>query len=236
MLDIEGTTTPIAFVSGVLFPYARAHLREFLAAQVGIAELQGLLRVLQSERAHDAALGSNPPALEDSPPAARLESVAAYVEWLMDRDRKSSGLKRLQGMIWKRGYEDGALKGEVFPDVVPALERWHVAAIDVASYSSGSELAQRLLFGSTAAGDLTPLIRQFFDTRVGPKIAPTSYARIADAMGCPCGALVFVSDVVAELNAACAAGAATLLCVRPGNVAQPAHKHDVIESFDEIAA
>ena len=31
LLDIEGTTTPIAFVHDVLFSYARIHAKEFLA-------------------------------------------------------------------------------------------------------------------------------------------------------------------------------------------------------------
>jgi enolase-phosphatase E1 len=236
VLDIEGTTTPISFVTDVLFPYVRSHLRPFLTARFGVPELQEVLRTLQAEWAYDAALGGDPPLLEDSPPLARLESMAAYVDWLMDRDRKSSGLKRLQGMIWKGGYENATLRGDVYPDVVRALERWHIGRVDVAIYSSGSELAQRLLFGSTSAGDLTPLIRFFFDTTLGPKTASDSYAHIAEVMGRPCGELLFVSDVVAELDAASETGVPSLRCLRPGNAAQPPNDYAVIESFDEIVA
>ena len=160
--------------------------------------------------------------------------MASYVESLMDRDRKSPGLKLLQGLIWEDGYRAGVLKGEVFADVPPALQRWRDAGVDVAIYSSGSELAQQLIFGSTADGDLTRFISRFFDTAVGAKNAPASYRRIAAELGRAPHRLLFISDVTSELDAAAAAGCAVALCVRPGNRPQPDHAYPTISSFDEI--
>src|SRR5688572_31886471 len=97
----------------------------------------------------------------------------------MDRDSKSPGLKALQGMIWQEGYASGELHGVVFDDVPKALKRWRAAGIRAAIYSSGSVLAQKLIFGTTQFGDLTPLFDGFFDTAVGPKRDANSYRMIA---------------------------------------------------------
>jgi enolase-phosphatase E1 len=230
VLDIEGTTTPIAFVHDALFPFARRHLREHLQAHQSSSDLREVIRRLRGEWADDVA----PPPWSDEPDA-ELPSVAGYVEWLMDRDRKSPGLKLLQGYIWEDGYRSGALRGEVYPDVVPAILRWRASEIAVAIYSSGSVLAQRLLFAHTPAGDLTPLVNRFFDTEVGAKTSPDSYRRIAAALQCPTHRLLFVSDAGKELDAARQAGCEVLLCARPGNPAQSAPAGlDMIHGFDEI--
>ena len=235
VLDIEGTTTPIAFVYDVLFPFARLHLREFLQNPMNADALREPLQRLYEEwlvdpEARSAGDGGRL-AVGDG---GALEWAASYVGWLMDRDRKSPGLKLLQGRIWEGGYRAGVLKGEVFSDVPPALQRWRDARLDVAIYSSGSELAQRLIFGCTAYGDLTPFISRFFDTAVGAKGAPASYRRIAAELGRTPDRLVFISDVTAELDAAGSAGWAAILCVRPGNRPQPDHSYTQISSFDEI--
>jgi enolase-phosphatase E1 len=222
LLDIEGTTTPIAFVYDVLFPYARAHVRDFLRNHPDTDAIALLKREWAAE-----------PAANDAPPPAT--DLATYVEWLMDRDRKSPGLKALQGLVWQRGYRDGTLKGEVFADVPPAFERWRKKGVKTAIYSSGSVLAQRLLFGTTAFGDLTPLLAGFFDISSGVKTSSESYERIAAALDCSTGEMLFVSDVMAELDAARAAGCDALLCIRPGNV--PIHIQPIqraVHSFDEI--
>ena len=166
VLDIEGTTTPIAFVYDVLFPFARRRLRAYLRDPKNRDALREPLERLREEWSghvrpeHGHLTRDEDPSLAaGSDLGADLESVATYVNWLMDQDRKSTGLKLLQGLVWEEGYRNGELKGEVFSDVAPALRRWREAGIAVAIYSSGSELAQRLLFGSTAAGDLTPLSR-----------------------------------------------------------------------------
>ncbi len=152
----------------------------------------------------------------------------------MDQDRKSPGLKSLQGKIWEEGYRSGELQGEVYPDVLPALERWHQEGIDVAIFSSGSVQAQRSLFRSTAAGDLTRLIRDYFDTTTGPKNSPESYRRIAAALERTPAEVRFLSDVTGELDAARAAGMQTALCVRGPGSASMTGGHAVIHSFDEF--
>jgi enolase-phosphatase E1 len=234
VLDIEGTTTPIAFVHDALFPFARRHLREHLQEHRSSPDVREVIRRLRGEWADDVASDQAPPPWSDGADA-ELSSVAAYVEWLMDRDRKSPGLKLLQGYIWERGYRSGALKAEVFPDVGPAIERWRSSGIVVAIYSSGSVLAQQLLFAHTITGDLTPLVNRFFDTEVGAKTSPDSYHRIAAALHCPTHRLLFVSDARTELDAARQAGCDVLLCVRPGNPAQSAPPGlDMIHGFDEI--
>jgi len=218
LLDIEGTTTPIAFVYTVLFPYARRHM----AAYVGNRRLADL----ELEFQEDIRAGNQPP-------GSPLE-LLPYLYWLMDQDRKSTALKRIQGEIWLEGFRTGELHGEVFADVPPALEAWHAKGIDIRIFSSGSVLAQRLLFSTTAAGDLTRYLSGYFDTTTGAKNDPASYQRIANAFGFSTSDMLFVSDVTRELDAARTAGMKTLLCVRPGNHTQPAHSYSNITSFEEI--
>jgi len=240
VLDIEGTTTSIAFVYDVLFPFARRHLRGFLREHRASPELADLIVQLELEWADDVARGEAPPPWNPGGgsgalPDADVSLVAAYVEWLMDRDRKSPALKRLQGLIWERGYHSGELTSDLFADVRPALERWRAADIPIAIYSSGSALAQRLLFGHTREGDLTPHLSGFFDTAVGPKTSPESYRRIAAALAAAPERLLFVSDAAREIAAARGAGCQTAMVLRPGNPVQPlSDPIDVVRSFDEI--
>jgi enolase-phosphatase E1 len=229
VLDIEGTTTPASFVYDVLFPYARARLREFLAVHAEAPVVRNALRFLAAEWPRDAASDRKAPRLS---PDSDLAAASHYLEWLMDRDRKSTGLKIIQGEIWRGGFESGVLVGEVYPDVKPALERWRAAGRAIAIYSSGSVTAQQLLFGHSTAGDLTPLIDHYFDTTVGPKRSPDSYAAIARTLDIPASELLFVSDVDAELVAAQTAGMPTRLCVR-GAIAPPASA-PIVHSFDEL--
>jgi enolase-phosphatase E1 len=232
LLDIEGTTTPIAFVHDVLFSYARERLYAYLKAHRAESELQGLLATLRVEWQEDARTKQEPPpwALADIPAAAR------YLEWLMERDRKSPALKRLQGEIWAEGFRDGTLKGEVYADVPPALKRWRAAGLDVAIYSSGSVFAQKMLFGTTEHGDLTRLLTGFFDTGVGAKIASDSYHRIASSIGCRPSGMLFLSDAPRELDAARKAGCQALLTIRPGNQPVDTATASAIHSFEEIQA
>jgi enolase-phosphatase E1 len=218
LLDIEGTTTPISFVYDVLFPFARRRLPQYLKDRD--------LTNLKHEYDEEVRKGSHPPPWSAEP--------TAYIYWLMDQDRKSTALKNIQGEIWREGYENGELHGEVFPDVPPALERWQRNDVDVRIFSSGSILAQRLLFSSTPAGDLTTFLRGYFDTTTGPKNQPASYSMIAKSYKVPVSEILFISDVTRELDAARAAGMQTLLCIRPGNHPQPSHNHNTISTFDSI--
>jgi enolase-phosphatase E1 len=235
LLDIEGTITPISFVHDVLFPYSRSQLRSFLAKEFRSNDVIDDLARLREEHEVDRSQNMEPPPLVDGAGDDEMESIVAYVNWLIDRDRKSIGLKSLQGKIWKRGYFDGTLKAPLFADVAPALEHWHKAGLRVSIFSSGSLLAQKLLFAHTQAGDLTPLIDDYFDTGVGSKTNVESYRRIAAALRLPTREIVFISDVVAELDAAQAAGIVTRLCVRPGNqILSFPGSHQIIQGFDEI--
>ena len=208
LLDIEGTTTPISFVYDTLFPYARKRLRTFLALTRDDKEVGRAVATLTAERDADPAAG---PSVD----------VAAYAEQLMDRDSKSPGLKALQGLIWNVGYGSGGLNGVVFDDVPVALKRWKAAGMRTAIYSSGSVLAQKLIFGTTKKfGDLTPHISAFFDTAVGPKREAASYRAIASQLRVEPNRILFISDVMSELDAAAQAGCQVVLIIRPGNPPQ----------------
>jgi len=217
LLDIEGTTTPITFVHRILFPYARARLGGFVSTHRGDPAVMEAVGRLGREHAGDVSAGAEPPAWRE---AADLDGLVAYLEWLMDRDRKSPGLKALQGLIWEEGYSRGELHGLVFDDVPGAMRRWHAAGRKIAIYSSGSVLAQRRLFQTTADGDLTTIIDGFFDTGVGAKVDRGSYERIAAALQVAADRILFVSDVTAELSAARQAGCQVRLATRPGNAPQ----------------
>jgi enolase-phosphatase E1 len=218
LLDIEGTTTPISFVYDVLFPYARQRM----SAYVHNADLTDLRREYES----DVQASKNPPLWSNDP--------VPYLHWLMDQDRKSTALKRIQGEIWRNGYASGELHGVVFDDVPAALRRWHDAGIDIRIFSSGSVLAQQLIFSTTLQGDITKYLRGYYDTTTGPKIDPQSYTTIAMAFALPASEILFISDVTRELDAARAAGMQTRLCIRPGNHPQPPDTHEVTSSFATV--
>ena len=235
LLDIEGTTTPLAFVHDVLFSYARKHLKLYVQNNIDSVELKDDLAKLRSEHATDLQEGLQPPPFFEGSREVQVESFNSYASWLIERDRKSTGLKSLQGKIWRQGYLDGTLKADVFEDVPEALERWHRAGLKICIFSSGSVLAQKLLFAHTIAGDLTRYLDEFFDTTIGPKMEVESYRRIAQILQLPPNEVLFISDVVKELDAAGKAGMQTLLSIRPGNQPQEmAAAYQSIQSFNDI--
>jgi len=236
LLDIEGVSTPIDFVHQTLFSYARTHVKSFLEQNSDSAEVIADLEDLRREHEFDLQQCQDPPLLSTGSREAQLDSLITYINWLIDRNRKSRPLKSLQGKIWKQGYGDGTLKSQIFTDVAPALGHWRGAGLTIGIFSSGSVLAQRLLFEHTDAGDLTPLINHYFDTTTGPKTDPDSYRRIAATMDLPPAEVLFLSDLVRELNAANEARMQTALCIRPGNEPQDsADRYPIIHSFDEIS-
>ncbi len=211
LTDIEGTTTPIAFVRDELFPYARARLPDFLARHGAEPEVAALL----AEATHLAA--SRP--VQD-----------ALLAW-MDADAKVTPLKALQGLIWEEGYARGELLGRLYPDVPPALRQWRARGIRLYVYSSGSEAAQRLIFGHSDAGDLAGLFSGFFDTRAGAKREAASYRAIARAIGLPPGEVLFLSDVGEELDAAAQAGLLTTQLARAQDGTIASTRHPVAADF-----
>ena len=228
LLDIEGTTSSVRYVYDVLFPYARRELDSFLRTQWKNDAVQEACKQV----CRDAGwIDKEFVPADDS----RRQSIREIVLRLMDEDAKTTGLKQLQGLIWQRGFESDELQSHVFDDVPLALAKWNQRGYDVRIYSSGSVLAQRLFFQHTSAGDLTYLLRGHYDTTVGSKKETASYRKIAADYANPAPETLFISDIVAELDAAKAAGLQTALCERLGNAPQGAnHGHPVIRSFDEI--
>jgi enolase-phosphatase E1 len=222
VIDIEGTTSAISFVKDVLFPYADERLDAYV-------------REHRSEPAVDAAL-RDAAACAGEPDAGDAAILAHLHAWIAE-DRKLTPLKTLQGLIWYEGYTTTGLLGHVYPDVPPVLRAWHAAGIVLYVYSSGSVVAQRVLFAHTFAGDLTPLFAGYFDTTIGAKREADSYAAIAAQTGFRPGEMLFLSDVDAELDAARAAGMLTARLLRPADTASGATTvHPAYADFAELAA
>ena len=216
LTDIEGTTSAVSFVFDVLFPYAREHLPGFLRNHAGEPAVAAQIDAVRSE---------------SNEPDADLERVVAILlEWIA-ADRKATSLKALQGMVWAEGYRAGQIKGHVYPDAVEALQAWKQQGYALYVYSSGSIQAQKLIFGCAEVGDLTPLFSGYFDTGSGHKREVDSYNRIADAIGLPPGDILFLSDVVQELDAAHQAGMRTCGLAREGG---DLPGHQVVDSFAAI--
>lgn len=215
LTDIEGTVTPIAFVHRVLFPYARAALPALIRDRADEPPVADALRAIRAQ-------------------APDADPLAQCLAW-MDADAKVTPLKLLQGLAWQDGYESGALRSELYADVAPALRAWHAAGVRLAVYSSGSEAAQRLIFGHPPEGDLTGLFTAFLDTRIGGKCETASYAEAARRLGLPPAAILFLSDVVAELDAAAAAGLLTCQLVRPADPTLAGARHPTAPDFAAVA-
>jgi enolase-phosphatase E1 len=226
LLDVEGTVAPLTLTTEILFPYARAHFGGFLREHLIDPAVLSDLHALVTERGEES--DSDAPRYRDD-----SQDPLPYLFWLMDRDRKSTALKSLQGKIWKAGFESGQLKGILFPDVPEAFARWSAQG-RVAIYSSGSVEAQQLLFRYSSFGDLTSLLSGHFDTHSGPKNRSASYASIAATMRVDSSEGIFFSDVVRELDAAREAGFSTRLVVREGNAPiEDFHDHLSIASLTE---
>jgi len=201
LTDIEGTTSAVSFVFEVLFPFAAKHLPDFVLQH---ASEPGVAAQLQAVRA------------DSNEPDASVERVVEILlQWIAE-DRKATPLKALQGRVWEQGYKAGQLKGHVYPDAVEALKRWHQEGYALYVYSSGSIQAQQLIFGCSEAGDLSGLFSGYFDTTSGAKRDPQSYKNITAAIGLPAEQILFLSDIVEELDAAQAAGMPTCGLVRNG--------------------
>ena len=224
LTDIEGTTSSISFVKDVLFPYARDALPAFVREHGNEPGVRQWLDMVATE---------NGGICQD-------EMIVETLQGWIDQDRKHTALKALQGMVWEAGYRDGDFAAPLYPDVAPALRAWHAEGHPLAVYSSGSVPAQKLLFANTDAGDLLPLFSGFFDTEVGHKRDTHSYRLIAERLDRSPADILFLSDVVAELDAARDAGMRTVLLDRLDDYPTPrtgdaANGHVRVESFAQIA-
>ncbi len=221
LTDIEGTTSSIGFVKDVLFPYARRRLPAFIVTHADDADVAHWLH----EAAREAELVS----------ATQQEIIDLLLSWI-DADRKSTALKTLQGMIWADGYASREYRAHVYPEVARCLRAWRAQGKRLYVYSSGSVQAQKLFFANSEAGDLTPLFSGYFDTTSGPKRSAESYRRIAAAIGVAADGILFLSDVVAELDAARVAGLHTTLVARAPAICPAASVHPCVTGFDAIEA
>jgi enolase-phosphatase E1 len=234
LLDIEGTTTPIDFVTKTLFPYASQKLGSFLCENAAIAEIRALMGELRAQQDLDERNGLQPPRWDDDSEEGQVRSTAAYGQWLMARDSKCTPLKTLQGKIWQQGYSRAELKGEVYPDVPVAFERWKRQGKIICIYSSGSVLAQQLLFGTVATGELTRYITAFCDTRMGAKTDAESYRKIAASVSQEPEQFLFLSDAAKEIAAARAGGMQALLCERGARLSEQERTARVIHDFNQV--
>ncbi|TVQ08919.1 MAG: acireductone synthase [Leptolyngbya sp. DLM2.Bin27] len=200
-LDIEGTTTDIAFVKNTLFPYAEARLEAFMAEFGPTAEGRALLDQVRAE--------------VGNPDLSQAACVAQLLAWAK-ADQKVTPLKAVQGLIWEEGYRDQAYRSHLYADAAAHIQAWHRQGVPLYIYSSGSIGAQKLLFAHTIAGDLTPCLSGYFDTTTGPKVAAASYTKIAETLGLSAAALLFLSDHPGELAAARQAGWQVCAVQRPG--------------------
>lgn len=232
LLDIEGTTSSISFVYDVMFPFVRNNVASFLANSWGDEEVKKCLPLL----AEDLGKGSVEQWLGEGSAADQQTAVVDGIIGLMDADVKATGLKKLQGLIWKSGFQSGEMVAHLFDEVADCIRQWHEAGIDVRIYSSGSIQAQKLFFGHTIAGDLLDCFQGHYDTTTGAKQDAESYTKIAAEFSCSASEIIFVSDVVAELEAAKAAGLQTVLSIRPGNKpVDEGHGFDSVTGFDQIS-
>lgn len=217
--DIEGTTSSISFVHEVLFPYARRHIADFVRRNATQPEVRAQLDAVSTEAGR--------PLTDD-------EAIALLSDWI-DHDRKITPLKALQGMLWEEGYRNGDFQGHVYPDAYARLCEWSDKGLRLYVYSSGSVKAQQLLFAHTGFGDLTPMFHGYFDTTIGGKKEPASYARIVQSLGLPPEEILFLSDIQEELDAARAAGLNTVWLRREGGI-DPRAAHPQVADFSAIVA
>jgi len=223
LTDIEGTTSSISFVRDVLFPYARRALPGFVREHGHEPQVRQWLDAVATEAGG----------------LCQDEMIVETLQGWIDQDRKHTALKALQGLVWEAGYRNADFTAPIYPDAAQTLQRWHALGVPLYVYSSGSVPAQKLFFGHSDAGDLTGLFSGWYDTEVGGKRDPDSYARIADAIGVKARDILFLSDVVEELDAARAAGMQTVLVDRLDDYPQSragdaAHGHTHVASFLEV--
>lgn len=234
LLDIEGTTTPMDFVHKTLFSFAREHVYDFLERNAADPQVENIVSGLNKSYNENREKGKRPAEWSNRDIHSRCKSASEYVSWLIGIDSKDTAMKELQGLIWADGYKSHELHGEVYADVPTAMQKLHSEGIVMAIYSSGSSLAQKLIFGTTAHGDLTKYLSGFFDTGVGNKRDPESYSNISRLMGFQPSQILFLSDILEEINAARSSGLMAIQVVREGHNTAKDQDIPVISDLLEI--
>lgn len=214
--DIEGTTSDIYFVHRVLFPYSKEHLPEFVRVHWDDSDIKPYLRQIA-----EAAGGES-----------QQQVLEQLFDWV-DRDVKETALKVLQGKIWLDAFRAGVFKSHIYPDAYEAIQGWAASGVPVYIYSSGSVDAQIGIFGHTELGDLSGSLRGYFDTEVGAKRESAAYQTISERIATPASDVLFLSDVVAELDAARSAGMLTCLLIREARPTD-AGEHPEVRSFKQL--
>ncbi|MCG7200031.1 acireductone synthase [Marinobacter pelagius] len=217
LTDIEGTTSSISFVHDVLFPFAAKHLPGFVTENRDVPAVAEQLDAVAEKSGVDRT---------------DVDGLVDVLQQWIREDRKETSLKALQGMVWEQGYQQGELKGHIYPDAADYLQRWHDRGLRLFVYSSGSVKAQKLIFGFTTEGDFTPFFSGYFDTRIGGKKEADSYRNILKELGVEPETVLFLSDVEAELEAASAVGLKTAWLVREGEL--PDTSRFVARDFSEV--
>ena len=235
LLDIEGTTCPVSFVTNTLFPYAQTELKNFLEIHRNNPSIKQLIKNADEEwrqdnDEHSAILRCQ----QDESQRPTHLKIEAYLQLLITADKKSTVLKDIQGKIWREGYTTGKISSEVYEDAHESLKRWYKQGFRLAVYSSGSIEAQHLLYKYTNKGDIENLFSSWFDTHIGNKKEPSSYTEIASVMGCKTQNILFISDNSDECDAARRAGLGTLYSMRDGNPQQEPRNHPVIRHLEEV--
>ncbi len=220
LTDIEGTTTSIAFVHDVLFPYFIKNCESFALKH------PDKVKEIFEETKNRLHLSEGTELTFDEITQHFIRSAKI--------DLKETALKNLQGIVWEAGYKSGEIKSHVYDDVPDVLKFWKEKNIQLGVYSSGSVTAQKLLFAHTTFGDLTPHFSHYFDTRIGAKREAESYKKIRDVLNLNTDEILFLSDIEQELNAAQISGFQTVQLIREQTIAS--EKHRTAKNFKDLLA
>ena len=237
LLDIEGTTCPVSFVSDVLFPFAKQELSHYIKQHWDKTPRNKTIQAAKKEWLDD----QSPESMQIKQQAMKggteeIDALIQYLKHLISIDKKSTALKDLQGKIWEHGYNNGDLKSQLFPETAECLREWRKQGLTLSVYSSGSIQAQKLLYRHSPVGDLEKLFSHWFDTHTGPKKSTESYTTIAQQLQTSPGKIWFVSDNGAECDSARAAGMHTLFSLLDGNPDRDPRDHTVVQSLREVSA
>ena len=236
LLDIEGTTCPVSFVSDVLFPFAKQELSHYIKQHWDESPHKKPIQAAKKEWLNDRSTESvqiKRQVIKGE--SEEMDGLIQYLKHLISIDKKSTALKDLQGKIWEHGYKNGELKSQLFPETSECLREWREQGLTLSVYSSGSIQAQKLLYRHSPAGDLEKFFSHWFDTHTGPKKSTESYTTIAEQLHSSPNKIWFVSDNGAECDSARSAGMHTLFSLRDGNPDRDPRDHTVVQSLRDVS-